>query len=102
MAIDRSRFDAAQIAQNPFWCPDPVAAGEWAALSGRSAPVAQFGRRGDRGGGNRRAARPWRAALRQAGFSDLASAMMSINAVKGVEIGDGMATAAADRCGQCG
>ncbi|MCA3558463.1 MAG: chorismate synthase, partial [Rhodobacter sp.] len=30
-AIDRARFDAAQIAQNPFWCPDPMVAQAWAA-----------------------------------------------------------------------
>ena len=28
--IDRSRFDAAEIERNPFWCPDAVAAGDWA------------------------------------------------------------------------
>eukprot|EP01036_Dinobryon_divergens_P038193 gene38193-50087_t len=28
--IDRSRFDWAQIEENPFWCPDPVAAKDWA------------------------------------------------------------------------
>ena len=28
--IDRSRFDWRQIGENPFWCPDPVAAAEWA------------------------------------------------------------------------
>ena len=33
--------------------------------------------------------------------TDLAAAMMSINAVKGVEIGEGMAAAAPDRYGQC-
>src|SRR5690606_2022310 len=29
-AIDRSRFDAGEIGCNPFWCPDPVAAADWA------------------------------------------------------------------------
>ena len=28
--IDRARFDAGVIAGNPFFCPDPVAAEEWA------------------------------------------------------------------------
>src|ERR1700761_8682921 len=27
--IDRARFDWSQIDQNPFWCPDPVAAVQW-------------------------------------------------------------------------
>ncbi len=30
-AIDRGRFDAAQIGENPFWCPDAVEASDWAA-----------------------------------------------------------------------
>jgi chorismate synthase len=91
--IDRSRFDAAQIAQNPFWCPDPVAAGEWAAYLddlrrshnsvGAVIEVVATGVPPGLGA-------PLYAKL----DSDLASAMMSINAVKGVEIGDGMATAA--------
>jgi chorismate synthase len=29
-AIDRTRFDAAEIERNPFWCPDPQAAVDWA------------------------------------------------------------------------
>ncbi|MDP4033869.1 MAG: chorismate synthase [Pseudorhodobacter sp.] len=90
--IDRARFDAGQINANPFWCPDAVAAAEWAdyldALRhdhnsvgavievvaagvppGLGAPV--YGKLD----------------------AELASAMMSINAVKAVEIGAGMAAA---------
>jgi chorismate synthase len=90
--IDRARFDAAQIAQNPFWCPDPVAAQDWATYLddlrrdhnsvGAVIEVVASGVPAGLG-----------APLYGKLDSDLASAMMSINAVKGVEIGDGMAAA---------
>jgi chorismate synthase len=65
-AIDRSRFDADEIERNPFWCPDPSMAAEWAAylddlrLSHNSvgAVIEVVA--------NRRAPRPGRAALWQA------------------------------------
>ncbi len=92
-AIDRSRFDADQIAGNPFWCPDPVMAGEWAAYLddlrkshnsvGAVIEVAAEGVPAGLG-----------APLYGKLDADLAAAMMSINAVKGVEIGAGMAAAA--------
>ncbi len=90
--IDRARFDAAQIGENPFWCPDPVAAAHWAEyldelrLSHNSvgAVIEVVARRVPAGLG---------APLYGKLDSDLASAMMSINAVKAVEIGDGMAAA---------
>ena len=92
-AIDRSRFDAGQIGENPFWCPDPMAAEEWAAyldalrLSHNSVgAVIEVVAEGVPAGLG--------APLYGKLDSDLASAMMSINAVKGVEIGDGMAAAA--------
>jgi len=91
--IDRSRWDWDCVTENPFFCPDPVTAVEWEAYLG---------------------------AVRKAGSSagavievvvdgvppglgapiygkldaDIAAALMSINAVKGVEIGDGFAAAA--------
>ena len=92
--IDRARFDWDAVERNDFWCPDPVTAALWdedldhlrrkahdsvgAAIEvvasgvppGLGAPI--YGKLD----------------------SDLAAAMMSINAVKGVEIGDGMAAAA--------
>jgi len=91
--IDRSRFDWRQIGENPFWCPDPVAAAEWAEyldglrLSHNSvgAVIEVVAEAVPAGLG---------APLYGKLDSDLASAMMSINAVKGVEIGDGMAAAA--------
>ncbi len=90
--IDRARFDATQIDQNPFWCPDATAASEWATyldelrLSHNSVgAVIEVTASGVPAG----LGAPLYAKL----DSDLASAMMSINAVKAVEIGDGMAAA---------
>jgi chorismate synthase len=90
--IDRARFDAAEIERNPFWTPDPVAATDWADyLDG-------LRKSGDSVG----AVIEVVASGVPAGLgapvygkldSDLAAAMMSINAVKGVEIGAGMAAA---------
>jgi chorismate synthase len=91
--IDRDRWDWSAVDQNPFFCPDPVAAKQWETYLGE---------------------------VRQAGSSvgavielvadgvppglgapiygkldaDLAGALMSINAVKGMEIGEGFAAAA--------
>jgi chorismate synthase len=90
--IDRSRFDAEQIEQNPFWCPDAVAATQWAAYLddlrlnhnsvGAVIEVTASGVPAGLG-----------APIYGKLDSDLASAMMSINAVKAVEIGEGMAAA---------
>ena len=90
--IDRARFDAAQIGANPFFCPDPVAAVEWAAylddlrLSHNSVGAVIEVTASDVPAG-------LGAPLYGKLDSDLAAAMMSINAVKGVEIGDGFAAA---------
>ncbi|HOZ32439.1 MAG TPA: chorismate synthase [Tabrizicola sp.] len=91
--IDRSRFDANQIEMNPFWVPDAQAAVEWAEyldalrLSHNSVgAVIEVVATGVPPG----LGAPIYGKL----DSDLASAMMSINAVKGVEIGEGMAAAA--------
>ena len=90
---DRTRFDAAQINQNPFWCPDPKAADDWAEYldalrkDGESVgAMIEVVARGVPAG----LGAPIYAKL----DTDLAAAMMSINAVKGVEIGEGMAAAA--------
>ena len=92
-AIDRARFDLAQVPQNPFWCPDPVAAEDWAGyldelrLNHNSVgAVVEVTAEGVPAG----LGAPLYAKL----DSDLAAAMMTINAVKAVEIGDGMAAAA--------
>ena len=91
--IDRSRFDADEIGRNPFWVPDAVAAGEWAEYldalrkDGNSVgAVVEVVARGVPPG----LGAPVHAKL----DTELANAMMSINAVKGVEIGEGMAAAA--------
>ena len=93
MAIDRSRFDLDQVEKNPFWVPDEQAASDWAAyldkvrLSQNSVgAVIEVVARGVPAG----LGAPIYGKL----DSDLASAMMSINAVKGVEIGEGMGAAA--------
>ena len=90
--IDRDRFDWSQIEQNPFWTPDATAAEDWATYlddlrkSGNSVgAVVEVVARGVPAG----LGAPVYAKL----DTDLAAAMMSINAVKGVEIGEGMAAA---------
>lgn len=91
--IDRARFDMGVIDGNPFWCPDPVAATAWAgyldelrlAHNSVGAVIEVVARGVPAGLG---------APIYGKLDSDLASAMMSINAVKAVEIGEGMAAAA--------
>ncbi|MBO9412104.1 MULTISPECIES: chorismate synthase [unclassified Ruegeria] len=90
--VDRANFDWSQIEQNPFWTPDAQAADDWAAYlddlrkSGNSVgAVVEVVARGVPAG----IGAPVYAKL----DTDLAAAMMSINAVKGVEIGEGMAAA---------
>ncbi len=90
--IDRERFDWAQVDQNPFFCPDAVAAAQWAEYldevrkSGSSiGAVIEIVAEGVPAG--------WGAPVYGKLDSDLAAAFMSINAVKGVEIGAGFAAA---------
>ncbi|MEM9431027.1 MAG: chorismate synthase [Pseudomonadota bacterium] len=90
--IDRARFDAAEIERNPFWVPDAEAASTWATYldglrkSGESVgAVIEVTATGVPPG----LGAPIYAKL----DADLAGALMSINAVKGVEIGAGMASA---------
>ncbi|MEG3160570.1 chorismate synthase [Sphingomonas sp. LB2R24] len=92
-AIDPANFDDAQINQNPFFCPDAAAAARWEILvdaarkSGSSlGAVIACEATGVPAG--------WGAPLYAKLDSELASACMSINAVKGIEIGDGFAAAA--------
>ncbi|MGE0516230.1 MAG: chorismate synthase, partial [Hyphomicrobiaceae bacterium] len=86
-------WDWTEVARNPFFCPDPVAAAQWEAYldgvrkSGSSAgAIIEVVAEGVPPG--------WGAPLYAKLDQELASAMMSINAVKGVEIGDGFAAAA--------
>jgi len=91
-AIDRASFDDAQIDANPFFCPDPAAALRWEAIvdgarkAGSSVgAIVECVAEGVPAG--------WGAPLYAKLDSELAAAMMSINAVKGVEIGDGFEAA---------
>ena len=83
--------DLAEVDRNPFFCPDPARVGELEAL------IDQLRREGDSVGA--------RVAVTAFGVppglgepvfdrldADLAHAMMGINAVKGVEVGDGFAS----------
>lgn len=88
-SIDRTAFDWDEISNNPFWTPDAGAAQTWADYldglrkSGSSVgAVVEVVARGLPAG----LGAPVYGKL----DTDLAAAMMSINAVKGVEIGEGM------------
>ncbi len=90
--IDRDQFDWDEIEKNPFWVPDAKAATDWAEYldglrkSGESVgAIIEVVARGVPAG----LGAPIYGKL----DTDLAAAMMSINAVKGVEIGEGMASA---------
>ncbi len=91
--LDRAQFDAGQIGQNPFFLPDADAVPAWEDyLNGIRKDQNSVGAaievliQGCPPG----LGAPVYAKL----DTDLAAAMMSINAVKGVEIGEGMAAAA--------
>jgi len=91
--IDRERWDWDETLNNPFWSPDAQAAALWETFlddvrkHGSSAgAVVEVHASGVPAG--------WGAPLYGKLDTDLAAAMMSINAVKGVEIGDGFALAA--------
>jgi chorismate synthase len=90
--IDRARWDWSQTAANPFFCPDASAVDPWTDYiesirkSGSSiGAVVEVVAEGVPAG----LGAPVYGKL----DAELASALMSINAVKGVEIGDGFATA---------
>jgi chorismate synthase len=91
-AIDGSAIDYDEIERNPFNCPDAEAAKRWEALvdaarkAGSSLGAAvECVADGVPAG--------WGAPIYAKLDSELAMAMMSINAAKGVEIGDGFAAA---------
>ncbi len=91
--IDRSRFDWEQVNNNPFFCPDAKAAQEWEGYldgvrkAGSSCgAIIELVAEGVPAG--------WGAPIYGKLDAELASALMSINAVKAVEIGDGMESAA--------
>jgi len=91
-AIDRSRWDWNACASNPFWCPDTQTAVLWADYlddirkSGDSVgALVEIHAEGVPVG--------WGAPVYGKLDAELASALMSINAAKAVEIGDGLAVA---------
>ena len=91
--INRERWDWGQIDENPFWCPDPITAAAWeeyldevrkkGSSTGAVIEIAASGV--PVGLGN-----PVYDKL----DADLAKGLMSINAVKSVDIGAGLAAAA--------
>ncbi|NOX74737.1 MAG: chorismate synthase [Alphaproteobacteria bacterium] len=90
--IDRATMDMTEIEANPFWTPDAAAAKRWEAQLGELR----------KSGNSVGAVVEVVASGMQAGLgapvygkldTDIATAMMSINAVKGVEIGAGMGAA---------
>lgn len=90
--IDRAKWDWSACGENPFWCPDRDMAAKWEEFldatrkAGSSAgAVIEVVAEGVPAG--------WGAPIYGKLDSDLAAAMMGINAVKGVEIGDGFAAA---------
>jgi chorismate synthase len=92
-AVNRKKWDWGAVEDNPFWCPDPAAASRWADYldgvrkSGSSAgAIIEIVASGVPAG----LGEPVYDKL----DGDLARALMTINAVKGVEIGAGFAAAA--------
>jgi chorismate synthase len=92
-AIDRSKWDWNEIDNNSFWCPDRDAAAKWEEFldatrkAGSSCgAVVEVVAEGVPAG--------WGAPVYGKLDADIAAALMSINAVKGVEIGAGFAAAA--------
>jgi chorismate synthase len=90
--IDRARWDWREVERNPFWCPDAKEAKAWEGyLDGVRKRGSSVGAvieviaSGVPAG--------WGAPIYGKLDSDLAAAMMGINAVKGVEIGAGFAAA---------
>jgi chorismate synthase len=91
--IDRTRWDWNEVGKNPFFCPDPVSAKFYEEYldgirkNGSSiGAVIEIVADGVPAG--------WGAPIYGKLDGDLAAAFMSINAVKGVEIGAGFAAAA--------
>ena len=73
--INRDKWDWAQVDQNPLWCPDASAAADWEKYLDASGIPAGLG-----------------APVYDKLDADIAKAMMSINAVKAIDIGSGFDT----------
>jgi chorismate synthase len=93
LKIDRARWDWAETENNPFWCPDAETAARWedyldeVRKAGSSVgAVVEVVAEGVPAG--------WGAPIYGKLDAEIAAALMSINAVKGVEIGAGFDAAA--------
>jgi chorismate synthase len=91
--IDRSQWDWSQVENNPFWCPDAKTATEWEIFldgvrktGSSTGAVIEVVAEGVPAG--------WGAPIYGKLDAELAGALMSINAAKGVEIGAGFEAAA--------
>jgi chorismate synthase len=92
-AVDRARWDWAQTKENPFWCPDEAMVRVWEdyleairKAGSSTGAVVEIEAVGVPAG--------WGAPIYGKLDGELAGALMSINAAKGVEIGSGFAVAA--------
>ena len=92
-AIDRNAWDWAETANNPFFCPDAAAAAHWdqyldgiRKAGSSTGAIVEVEAEGVPAG--------WGAPIYGKIDAELAAALMSINAAKGVEIGAGFASAA--------
>jgi chorismate synthase len=93
LPVDRDRWDWASVGDNPFWCPDPAMVEVWerhleavrkaGSSTGAIIEVEALG-----------VPAGWGAPIYGKLDAELAGALMSINAAKGVEIGAGFAAAA--------
>jgi chorismate synthase len=93
ITIDRARWDWAETRNNPFWSPDAGVVGAWeshlesvrkaGSSTGAVVEVEAVG-----------APAGWGAPIYGKLDAEIAAALMSINAAKGVEIGEGFAAAA--------
>jgi len=91
--VDRARWDWAETANNAFWSPDPAMVPVWEQhlettrkAGSSTGAVVEVEATGVPAG--------WGAPIYGKLDAEIASAMMSINAVKGVEVGAGFAAAA--------
>jgi chorismate synthase len=93
LAIDRARWDWDEVERNPFWCPDAAMVERWEAhltavrkAGSSTGAIVEVEALGVPAG--------WGAPIYGKLDAEIAAAMMSINAAKGVEIGAGFAAAA--------
>jgi chorismate synthase len=91
-AVDRDAWNWDEMTNNAFWCPDAAAAARWEteldAIRKRGSSIGAVVEVIAEG-----APAGWGAPIYGKLDAELAAAMMSINAVKGVEIGAGFAAA---------